>query len=97
MQTCGLRSLIVDLSAPEMPYGILTEGDIVYKVFVRNLDPARVRVQDIMRHPYISVESQQSLREAALVMSDSDIQQAPVVDDGNLLGIISIPDLVMNG
>lgn len=80
-----------------MPYGILTEGDIVYKVFVRNLDPARVRVQDIMRHPYISVESQQSLREAALVMSDSDIQQAPVVDDGNLLGMISIPDLVMNG
>jgi len=97
MQMHGVRSLIVDRPAPDMPYGILTERDIVYKVFARDLDPARVRVQDIMRQPCISVEPQLTLKEAALVMSDAGIQRAPVIHQGELLGIVSVTDLVMKG
>ena len=97
MQTHGLRSLIVERPAIKMPYGILTERDIVYKVFARGLDPARVRVQDIMRQPCISLEPHLSLREAALIMSDSGIQRAPVIHNDELLGILSVTDLVMKG
>lgn len=97
MQTHGLRSLIVDRPSPEVPYGVLTERDVVYKVFARNLDPTRVRVQDIMRQPCIAVEPHLSLREAALVMSESGIQRAPVIQHGELLGIVSVTDLVMKG
>ena len=97
MQTHGLRSLIVNRPSPDLPYGVLTERDVVYKVFARNLDPIRVRVQDIMRQPCIAVEPQLSLREAALVMSDAGIQRAPVIQNGELLGIVSVTDLVMKG
>jgi CBS domain-containing protein len=97
MQTHGLRSLIVDRPSPEMPYGVLTERDVVYKVFARNLDPTRVRVQDIMRQPCIAVEPHLTLREAAVVMSDAGIQRAPVIQHGELLGIVSVTDLVMKG
>ncbi|HEY9887779.1 MAG TPA: CBS domain-containing protein [Candidatus Obscuribacterales bacterium] len=97
LQTYGLRSLIVERPSAEMPYGVLTERDIVYKVFARDLDPMRVRVQDIMRQPCIAVEPHLTLREAALLMSDSGIQRAPVMRNGELLGIISVTDLVMKG
>ncbi|RZM74879.1 CBS domain-containing protein [Leptolyngbya iicbica] len=97
MQTHGVRSLIVDRPAPDLPYGVLTERDIVYKVFARNLDPDRVRVQDIMRQPCIALEPHVSLREAAVTMSDAGIQRAPVIQAGQLLGIVSVTDLVMKG
>jgi CBS domain-containing protein len=97
MQTHSLRSLIVNRPAPDMPYGLLTERDVVYKVFARNLDPNRVRVQDIMRQPCIAVEPHLTLREAAVIMSDAGIQRAPVIQNGELLGIVSATDLVMKG
>ena len=97
MQTHGVRSLIVDRPSPDLPYGVVTERDVVYKVFARALDPDRVRVQDIMRQPCIALEPQISLREAALTMSDAGIQRAPVIQNGELLGIVSVTDLVMKG
>lgn len=97
MQTHGLRSLIVERPTATMPYGILTERDIVYKVFARRLDPARVRIQDIMRQPCIAIEPHLTLQEAASIMSDSGIQRAPVIHNGELLGIVSVTDLVMKG
>ena len=97
MQTYGVRSLIVERPSPDLPYGVLTERDIVYKVFARNLEPDRVRVQDIMRQPCIALEPHLSLIEAAQVMSDAGIQRAPVIQSGQLRGIVSVTDLVMKG
>lgn len=97
MQTHGLRSLIVERSTVEMPYGILTEQDIVYKVMARGLDPARVRVQDVMRQTCVSLEPTLTLKEAALIMADSGVYRAPVIQDGELLGIVSVTDLVTKG
>lgn len=97
MQTYGLRSLIVNRPSPDLPYGVLTERDVVYKVFARNLEPTRVRVQDIMRQPCIAMEPHLTLREAATLMSEAGIQRAPVIQNGELLGIVSVTDLVMKG
>lgn len=44
MQDYGVRSLIVERPSDQTPYGIITERDIVYRVFARGLDPQRVRV-----------------------------------------------------
>lgn len=97
MQAHKLRSLIVERTSEQIPYGILTDQDIVYKVLARGADPARVRVQDIMRQPCISIEPHLTLREAALIMADTNIMRAPVVRDGELLGLISVTDLIMKG
>jgi CBS domain-containing protein len=97
MQQDGLRSLVVDRTSPQDAYGILTERDIVYKVVALGLDPAEVQVRSIMRHPCIFLEPHLTLREAALTMSESGIQRAPVLAKGELIGIVSITDLVMKG
>mgnify|MGYP005839062781 CR=1 FL=1 len=95
MRIHGLRSLIVNRISLDMPYGIVTERDIVYKVFARQMNPNRVRVQDVMRQPCIAVEPTLSLHSVAQMFSETGIQRAPVIHDGELLGVISVTDLVM--
>ncbi len=97
MQQDGLRSLIVDRPNAQGAYGILTERDIVYKVIAQGLAPEEVEVCSIMRHPCIVLEPHLTLREAALVMSEAGIQRAPVLAKGELVGMVSITDLVMKG
>ena len=97
MQTHKVQSLMVERSSAEMPYGILAEQDIVYKVMARGLDPARVRVQDVMRQTSVSLEPTLTLKEAALIMADAGINRAPVIENSELLGIISVSDLVTKG
>lgn len=97
MQQAQLRALIVERRQQDLPYGIVTEQDIVFKVVARDLDSARVIVQDIMRQPCIGVSPDLTIKEAALLFADSGTQRAPVVANGKLLGIISVTDIMMKG
>jgi CBS domain-containing protein len=56
MQQRQIRALLVDHRQPEMPFGLVTERDIVYAVVARGHDPEKVIIQDIMRQPCIAVE-----------------------------------------
>ncbi|PSN19275.1 hypothetical protein C7271_08150 [filamentous cyanobacterium CCP5] len=97
MQRTQLRALIVERRQQDLPYGIVTEQDIVFKVVARELDSSRVIVQDIMRQPCIGVSPDLTIKAAALLFADSGTQRAPVVADGRLLGIISVTDILMKG
>lgn len=97
LQQNRLRCLIVEKRNADMPYGIVTEQDIVFKVIARGNDPMRVIVQDIMRQPCIAVDPILSLRQVAQLFAESGIQRAPVVKDGELLGVISVTDLLLRG
>lgn len=97
LQQRQLRSLIVERRSAEMPYGIITERDIVYKVIARGHDPARVFVQDVMRQPCIAIEPDLTLEEVAQLFADTGIQRAPVMRDGQLLGVISVSDILHKG
>jgi CBS domain-containing protein len=79
MRTFGVRSLIVDRLEDTLPYGIITERDIVYRVFARGVDPAWVRVHDIMRQPCIAFAPTLGLVAAAQLFSETGTQRAPVM------------------
>lgn len=55
----------------------------------------RRRCRDIMTKQVITVESDQSLHQAAQLMRDNDIGALPVVKDGKLVGIITDRDIVV--
>jgi CBS domain-containing protein len=95
MQRQKVRSLIVICPDGPEEYGIITERDIVYKILSAETDPNTVLVSEIMRHPCISVHPEMSIPQVAQLFADTAIQRAPVIEDGTLLGVISVTDLLM--
>lgn len=94
MQPKKVRSLVVEKAVKRGAYGIVTERDIVYKVMAEIADPAHVMVCEVMKSPCIVVEATMRLRTVAKCFRDNNIQRAPVVQKGELVGIVSISDII---
>lgn len=97
MQQGQIRALLVEHRSQDMPFGMVTERDIVYTVVARGHNAEQVLVQDIMRQPCISLDPDLTVQEASQMLSDTGMQRAPVVQDGLLLGVISVTDILMRG
>jgi signal transduction histidine kinase len=92
----GISSLLV--VNDKKIVGILTEKDIVSKFVFMNKQPSDVLVSEIMSNPIITVAKDESLGNAANLMINNNIKKLPVCDTNNgyVVGIISIYDIVMN-
>lgn len=97
MRAKQVRSLIVEKAFEEAPYGIITEKDIVYGVTALGKDPSMVFVGGLMRRPCIEMPSYISIEDAAQRLSDAGIHRAPVVENNQLLGILSVTDILIKG
>jgi len=76
------------------PIGIITERNILQRIVEPRLDPAMVRVRDIMSSPLITIDADAAVEEAAKIMAAKRIKRLPIVEDGKLEGIISTSDIV---
>ncbi len=74
--------------------GILSERDCVRKLDLLGKTAANTRVEEIMTTHVLYVEASQSLDECMAVMIDKNIRHLPVYDNGTLLGVISIRDVL---
>ncbi len=93
MLDCGVGSIIIVEDG--RPVGIVTERDILKKVVAKNKVPAKVRLEEIMSYPLITISPTTSLREAADIMKRRGIRRLPIVDNGgNLVGIITDNDIL---
>ena len=90
----GVRSLIVILPKESGAWGIVTYADITGKVIAQQLDPYQVHVHEIMINPAQTVPAQLSVRELAQLFWENKFGHAPVVDGANLVGVVSMTDLV---
>jgi CBS domain-containing protein len=74
--------------------GIFTERDVLRRVVAKRLDPANVRIADVMTREVVCCELDTEIEEAKAVFMNRRIRHLPVVDaDGYLQGLISIGDL----
>lgn len=96
MKEKGLRALIVDRRHDQDAYGIITEVDIVYQVTAYGKDPKRIRICDVMTKPCIVVNPDLGVEYVARLFAHTGIRRAPVIK-GELLGIISVTDILMKG
>jgi CBS domain-containing protein len=94
MRHNGVRSLIVEKESDDDAYGIITYADIVNKVLALGMDPAEVRVDEIMTKPLIVVNPAWKVETVAQLFAHNNIGHAPVVDDNKIIGIISMTDLI---
>ena len=95
MRRRGIHSLVIDLWADDgKSYGIVTATDIRDEIAALGLNPAEVRVSDIMNSPIQCAKTSWTVREAAQAMQNSSIHHLPVEDGrSSLVGVISITDV----
>ncbi len=76
--------------------GIVTERDLLFKVTAKHMDPAGLKVTEIMSSPLISIDPEASIREATKIMIDNKIRRLAVIKDGALVGMISVWDVTQS-
>ena len=74
--------------------GILTERDLAWRVCLGEFDPAVTPVEKVMTAPVAYVTPETTVAEAMKVMSDTHCRHLPVFADEELVGVISLGDLV---
>lgn len=77
-------------------YGIVTDRDIVVAGIAEGADPAAMSVDQVCTHDPLSLGPDDAVAEAARLMSDRAIRRLPIVDNGNLVGIVSLGDLAID-
>jgi len=71
--------------------GIITERDIL-----KNVDQLSSKLSKIMSKNVITISPKKSIDEAASLMSESKIKRLPVVDNGEIVGIITATDIIVH-
>ena len=73
--------------------GIISEQDYTRKVILTCLNADQMRVDDIMTKQIVVTKPDQPIQEVMAIMTDRRIRHLPVMQDGELVGLVSIGDL----
>lgn len=76
------------------PVGVVSERDVVKCLHARGAGILDAAADAIMSSPVVTVALGDSVQDAMATMTDYRIRHLPVVEDGRLIGIVSIGDLV---
>ena len=94
MRERGIKSLVVKRRNRNDAYGIITLYDIVNKVVTQGRPLEKTNVYEVMSKPLITVAQGLQVRYAARLMSQFDVKRAVVIENGELVGIVSMQDIV---
>ena len=76
------------------PVGLISERDCIRKVFLPARSAAETAVEEVMTRRVIYAPPDHTVEECMALMTDKRIRHLPVLDNGRLVGMISIGDLV---
>jgi CBS domain-containing protein len=74
--------------------GMFSERDYTRKIALEGKSSRSTPVREIISTPVATVASHHTIEEAMRLMTDKHIRHLPVVDDGKMIGLVSIGDMV---
>ena len=75
--------------------GILTDTDMVRRVAATGVDPLTTTAEQIMSAPIVTVEGDKTVLDASDLMAHKHIRHLGVTQDGTLVGMISVRDILL--
>jgi CBS domain-containing protein len=88
----GIGALLV--MRGETLLGIVSERDYARKVILRGRSSAETPVWQIMSAPVTTVSPRDGVQTCMMLMTEGKFRHLPVVDEGRVVGVLSIGDLV---
>lgn len=95
MRTHGISSLVIDRRYDGDEYGMLVVSDIATKLIAHDRSPDRTNVYEVMSKPVLAVDRHMDIKYAIRLLSRFGVSRALVTDDGTVIGIITLRDLVL--
>ena len=97
MKASGVAVLNVDRRDSNDEYGIVLLSDIAREVLAVDRSPERVNIYEVMSKPVVSVDPEMDIRYCARLFHSLGFSYAPVIGNGELLGIIGYADMLLSG
>lgn len=89
--------VVVKKRHDEDEYGVVLLADIAKKVLAKDRSPDRVNVYEIMSKPVVGVPPGMDVRYCARLFERFGLSSAPVIDQGEVVGVVGYKELVFKG
>ena len=96
MRSEKAEALIVKKRYPQDAYGIVMVHDFIKGVIIPDKTSAEVNVFEIMTKPAISVPAKMDVRYVANLLMKVGLWMAPVEENGEYIGMVSLSDLILD-
>ena len=97
MQSNNADVVIVKKRSVNDAFGIVLLSDIAKKVLAADRAAERVNIYEIMSKPVIPLAPEMDVRYCARLFERFGLSNAPVIENGQVLGIVSYNELVFHG
>ena len=85
---------VIVLNEDEDPVGIVTESDALHAAYVTQKPLSDIPVTKLAHHPVVTIDPSSTVQMVAKRMADNNVKKVPVMDGIELLGIITLTDIV---
>ncbi|WP_045463795.1 CBS domain-containing protein [Vibrio hyugaensis] len=92
-----VKALVVNKRDSDDEYGIVLMNDIAKKVLAKNRSPQRTNIYEIMTKPALTVDPNMNVEYCARLFERFGISRAPVIENGEVIGMVSYNNIVING
>ncbi|WP_072055237.1 CBS domain-containing protein [Aliivibrio fischeri] len=92
-----VKELIIKKRHDNDEYGIVLLSDIAKKVLMQNRSAERTNIYEIMTKPVLSVSPDMNIKYCARLFERFGISRAPVIRHGEIIGMVSYNNIVLNG
>ncbi len=94
MKEKEVKALVVDKTSPYDVYGIITYTSILKAVYFEEGDIDLLNVYDVAVKPALSISGDVEIKYAAKMMVQFNVKRLLVVEGNQLLGIVSMTDII---